>query len=265
MLSYQHIYHAGNVADVHKHSILSILLAAMQEKPKPISYMETHAGRGLYNLHSAEAEKTGEAEKGIMYYMKHKRSLLPLSYIEAVEKIQDELGDDFYAGSPLLARVLLKGEGHDFNLMELHPQEYAALHKIMHGFPHVHCHKRDGYEGVLAISRPREPLPTRGFILIDPSYEEKGEYTQAANFILKLYKKWKEAVIMLWYPVLSANNHIPMLEILKNAELPKFMQSEVLFKNLPKENGMLGSGIVIINTPFFAVDEINEFTNNFSR
>jgi len=263
MLSYQHIYHAGNAADVHKHCLLSILLTAMQEKPKPVSYMETHAGRGLYNLHSAEAEKTKEAEKGIMYYLKHKKSLLPLSYIEATEKIQDELGDDFYAGSPMLARILLKGEGHDFNLMELHPQEYAALHKIMHGFPNVHCHKRNGYEGVLAISRPREPLPTRGFILIDPSYEEKNEYEQAADFILKLHKKWKEAVIMLWYPVLSANNHVSMLEKLKQADLPKFTQSEVLFKTLPKENGMLGSGAVIINTPYFALDEINDFTAKF--
>ncbi len=263
MLSYQHIYHAGNAADVHKHSLLSILLSAMQEKPKPISYMETHAGRGLYDLHSAEAEKTKEAEKGILYYMKHKKKILPTSYIEAVEKIQDELGEEFYPGSPLLARVLLKGDGHDFSLMELHPQEYAALHKIMHGFPHVHCHKRDGYEGVLALSRPREPLPTRGFILIDPSYEEKTEYEQAANFILKLNKKWKEAVIMLWYPILSANYHVPMLEILKKAELPKFTQSEVLFNPPPKEGGMLGSGVVIINTPFFATEELDDFTKTF--
>ena len=66
MLSYQHIYHAGNLADVHKHTVLAVLLTAMKAKDKPISYMETHAGRGLYNLSSEEAIKTGEAKLGII-------------------------------------------------------------------------------------------------------------------------------------------------------------------------------------------------------
>ena len=65
MLSYQHAYHAGNLADVHKHALLAWILSYLTAKDKPLSYIETHSGRGLYDLGSAEAVKTGEAGQGI--------------------------------------------------------------------------------------------------------------------------------------------------------------------------------------------------------
>src|SRR5690554_6900254 len=65
MLSYQHGYHAGNLADVHKHALLAVMLDYLTRKPKPLFYLETHAGRGLYDLNGAEARKTGEAAQGI--------------------------------------------------------------------------------------------------------------------------------------------------------------------------------------------------------
>ena len=65
MLSYQHLYHAGNLADVHKHALLAWMLDYLTRKDKPLSYLETHAGRGLYDLEAPEARKTGEALQGI--------------------------------------------------------------------------------------------------------------------------------------------------------------------------------------------------------
>ena len=264
MLSYQHIYHAGNTADVHKHSVLSIVLTTLLLKPKPISYMETHAGRGFYNLQSAEAIKTGEAQTGILHYLRKKQKLLPTTYLDVIDKIHHELGEDFYAGSPLLARLLLKGSSNVFNLMELHPQEYDFLRTVMRNFRGVHCHKRDGYEGVLAISPPRASEPRRGFVLIDPSYEEKSEYEKVSDFIYKLHRKWPETVIMLWYPILSANMHILIREKLQQGNLEKLIISEVLFPQSEKE-GLLGSGVAIINTPYAALQDIENFTDKFRQ
>ena len=66
MLSYQHLFHAGNLADVHKHAALSWVLEYMTRKDKPLTYVETHGGRGLYDLAADEAIKTGEAAMSIM-------------------------------------------------------------------------------------------------------------------------------------------------------------------------------------------------------
>lgn len=252
MLSYQHIYHAGNLADVHKHTILSILLSEMIKKDKPLTYMETHAGRGLYNLNSEESLKTGEANKGIKNI--HNNNLHP-PYALSIDKIKKLIGEDYYPGSPMIARLLLR-DTDNLNFMELHPQEHKALQKNMSVFANCHIHRRDGYEGVLAIS---PPSPRRGLVLIDPSYEVKKEYEQVSSFIKKLHKKWAEAVIMLWYPILKEGLHEKIKDSLKVLELPKFFIDEQKFKELPKENGMLGSGIIIINTPFGTIEEINKW------
>ena len=124
MLSYQHAYHAGNMADVHKHAILSFVLDYLVQKPKPLSYMESHAGRGLYDLSGAEALKTGEAVAGIARVQDRFPPDHP--YMRALGAIRDTAGADAYPGSPLIARTLLRGED-TITLGEMHPQEVAAL------------------------------------------------------------------------------------------------------------------------------------------
>ena len=57
MLSYQHAYHAGGPADLHKHIVLAELLARLTAKPRGIAYLETHAGRGRYDLAAPEDEE----------------------------------------------------------------------------------------------------------------------------------------------------------------------------------------------------------------
>lgn len=241
MLSYQHIYHAGCLADVHKHMALSAVLEQMAKKDKPFYYMETHAGRGLYNLNSQESLKTGEAESGILSL----RSRLPAGH--AYTKLLDDMGTGFYPGSPMVAHKLLRRDDRMF-LMELHPQEFAGLKQNMGQFSNVFLHNRDGYKQVLALS---PPLVRRGIVLVDPSYELKEEYTQAAEFIGKLHKKWPEAVVVIWYPVLKAGYHKEMMETLNAMALPKAWHQEVLFKR-PKETAMLGSGLFICNMPYGA-------------
>ncbi|MEQ8709428.1 MAG: 23S rRNA (adenine(2030)-N(6))-methyltransferase RlmJ [Rhodospirillales bacterium] len=245
MLSYQHIYHAGCLADVHKHAALAVLLARLTEKPKPLTYMETHAGRGAYDLMAPEALKTGEAKAGILRLLTSGSVPAAHPYLRAIHATRTRLGDDWYPGSPVIARSLLR---HDdaLHLMELHPQEHAALKRMM-ARDGAQIHKRDGYEGVLAIS---PPAARRGLVLIDPSYEIKSEYDQVSDFILALHRKWAEATILLWYPVLGQGFHRPVVRRLEAAGLPDFWYREISFRTDDSETGMRGSGLLMINTPY---------------
>ncbi|MFL1780357.1 Ribosomal RNA large subunit methyltransferase J domain protein [Candidatus Hepatincolaceae symbiont of Richtersius coronifer] len=286
MLSYQHIYHAGNLADVHKHLIQSLVLAKINEKTSPITYMETHAGRGFYDLNSAFSNKTLEAQAGIIQLLKgellKKTEIAP--FLKIINLVHDNFGPDIYPGSPLIAASLLNVNSfnylsykfkrnqagildnasffnepplnpvkplfiQDYNsnqiyLMELHPQEYLTLKDNMKSY-NIHIHKRDGYEGVLAIS---PPLNRRGLVLIDPSYEVKEEYFKMSDFLKKLYLKWPQTVIIIWYPILIGGLHTAMLEKIIKLNLPKVYKNEVRFKN--NSQGILGSGVLLINTPY---------------
>lgn len=245
MLSYQHGYHAGCLADVHKHAALAVLCARLREKPKPLSYLESHAGRGVYDLSAPEAEKTGEARAGVLRLMAEGAIPRQHPLAQAIAVTEQQFGDRFYPGSPLIAAQLL-GPDDVLHLMEMHPQEHAALRRTMRGRK-ARIHRRDGYEGLLAIS---PPTPRRGLVLIDPSYEIKTEYRRVADVAVALNAKWPQAVIMIWYPILTAGPHEPMAAQLLGAGLPDVLRREVRFRLPPGSPGMLGSGLVIVNAPW---------------
>lgn len=256
MLSYQHIYHAGNPADVHKHASLSVILTQLTKKEKPLTYIETHAGRGIYDLSSEESQKTGEAKSGILSFLNNPKIPQNHPYFSLEKRIQNEIGENIYAGSPFIAEALLRPTDV-LHLMELHPQEYQGLYKLMR-YPNTHLHHRDGYEGALAIS---PPTPRRGIVFIDPSYEVKAEYEKVANFALKLHKKWAEATILIWHPVLKENHHQDLIDILVKSELPKLYKNTVQFEK--GTSRMAGSGLISINTPYGAEEELNTITSWF--
>ena len=243
MLSYQHGYHAGNPADVHKHAALCTVLEKLAQKDKPLTYIETHAGRGLYDLLSAMALKTNEAAFGIESVLKARKIPAGHPYLTLLNRLHSEIGNRYYPGSPFIAEALLRPTD-TLHLMELHPQEYQALFRLMR-YPNTHLHNRDGFEGALAIC---PPTPRRGMVFTDPSYEVKTEYEKTAKFVLKLHRKWAEGVIGVWYPILRENYHFDLIKPLQDADLPKFYNAEILFRH-PK-TAMLGSGILFVNTPF---------------
>ena len=233
MLSYQHAYHAGNRADLMKHDALARLIVALTGKPRPITYMETHAGRGLYDLAAPEARKTGEAAAGILA-----AGPPPGPYAEALAKVRAAHGPMAYPGSPLIAQTLLRPQDR-LHLMELHPAEHAALRGALNT-PGTAIHKRDGFEGVLALAPPE---PRRGLVLVDPSYEVKSEYEAVAGFARALIAKWPEAVVLIWYPLLAEARHERLVAGL--APLP-FARHEI---NFGPGKGMTGSGLIGVNLP----------------
>ncbi len=237
MLSYQHAYHAGGPADLHKHLILAELLDLLTRKPRSLSYFETHAGRGMYDLTSTESKKTGEAAEGISAI-----TLPDCPLRRALEQVQERHGADIYPGSPLIAQTLLRPDDR-LHLMELHPAEVKALRANLKA-PNTTIHHRDGFEGVLALAPPK---PRKGLVLVDPSYEIKSEYSQAAAFCRKLVAKWPEATILVWYPILPAARHN---ELLDGLQMPHLV-NEVAF-DLKDGKGMTGSGMVMLGAPYGA-------------
>ncbi|PZQ49698.1 MAG: 23S rRNA (adenine(2030)-N(6))-methyltransferase RlmJ [Rhodovulum sulfidophilum] len=236
MLSYQHGYHAGNAADLHKHIVLAELLASLTRKPRGITYVETHAGRGIYDLAAPEALKTGEAARGIDRIAPDPAT----PYGAALGLARERHGPRAYPGSPVIARTLLRAQDR-LELMELHPAEHAALGAALAGGG-VAIHRRDGREGVLALAPFK---PRRGLVLVDPSYEIKSEYAETAAFVRRLVAKWPEAAVLIWYPILPAGRHAELLDGL--ADLP-LRYDEARFAERP-ERGMTGSGLVLINGP----------------
>ncbi|SPH17408.1 Ribosomal RNA large subunit methyltransferase J [Defluviimonas aquaemixtae] len=257
MLSYQHSYHAGNLADVHKHAALAVMLDYLTRKKKPLSYIETHAGRGLYALDAAEAVKTGEAAAGIGRALQ----VLPADhpYRRSVENLRARYGAAAYPGSPLLAALLLRPSDR-LHLAELHPQEFAALKAAMSPYG-ASCRREDGLKFALSITPPE---PRRGLMLIDPSFEVKAEYGALPPLVAKIHAKWNVGIVALWYPILASDAHAPMLAALEARGLPKTLRHEVSFPPARGGRGMLGSGLFVVNAPYGLAAEAERLSALFA-
>ncbi len=249
MLSYLHGFHAGNFADVHKHWILSLLLRHVIRKPSAVSYLETHAGRGRYDLASAEADKTGEYLQGIarLWAPAHSTPLdEPLApYVDTVRAFNPDGTLRHYPGSPLIAQHLLR-EQDRLILMEAHPAEHRALKQSLAADPRAAVHHRDGYEGLGAFVPARTP---RLLVLIDPSYEDKDEYRQAPAELLQAWQRARHGIYALWYPLLSAARHHALLTAIQNRCTSPVLRSELHTRAADSE-GMTGSGMLVVNPPW---------------
>lgn len=257
MLSYQHIFHAGNLADVHKHSLLAWALTYLTQKEKPLTYIETHAGRGLYDLTDPAAIKTGEAAQGVARATDLLRADHP--YRQVIDQIKARDGATIYPGSPVIAAELLRPMDN-IHLAELHPTEFAALKRNMSRYGGI-FRQRDGWELVQSIC---PPTPRRGLLLMDPSFEIKTDYKTIPDFIAKLHRKWAVGVKILWYPILTDDTHLPMTTSLKRL-IPDGQCHEVRFAPARAGHRMIGSGLFVVNAPFGfddAAAEISDLFNN---
>lgn len=258
MLSYQHIYHAGNLADVHKHAALAWVLDYLTRKNKPLSYIETHAGRGLYDLSAAEAVKTGEAKAGIGRLARTFASDHP--YRRALDKVAQKYGPDAYAGSPLLAAELLRPMDN-IHLAELHPQEHGALKATMQKAGGAQLYHQDGFEMAQSICPPE---PRRGVMLIDPSYEIKSDYARIPKIISQLARKWNVGVIILWYPILTNKAQQGMVTELRET-FPEAVIHTETFPPARAGHGMVGSGLFILNPPFGMKSALDDISHVFRQ
>lgn len=255
MLSYQHAYHAGNAADVHKHALLAVALDYMVGKPKPLTYVETHAGRALYDLASAESLKTGEAAFGIGISERWFPKTHP--YARAIALARQKAGRKAYPGSPFLAASLLRS-ADQMLLAERHPAELAALKAAL---PRARIF---GEDGLVMARRLLPPEPRRGLLLVDPSYEIKSDYAAMPRLLAELHRKWPVGVLMLWYPVLASGAERPMAAALDALAIDGAIRHEVRFPPARPGHGMTGSGLYMVNPPYGWADAAADLAARFS-
>lgn len=202
MLSYLHGFHAGNHADILKHSVLFYVLEYLNKKNKPYSFVDTHAGSGIYSLDSEESLKTGEASRGILKLMS--ASNIPQELIPYVNFVKECLSRKFYPGSPCF-ESLKALEGSKVFLSELHPGEFSKLSENISFLgsdvsSSVSVLNSSGWD---FLKKNIPPVLKRGAVLCDPSYEEISDYHNAGKLLSEVHKKWSGATILLWYPLLA--------------------------------------------------------------
>ena len=258
MLSYQHIYHAGNFADVHKHAILVELLKALKAKNPKLAVLDTHAGRGTYDLRSEEAQKTSEYTSGAQHFWEN--GGLPDGLKEIVSGFNPEGDLNIWPGSSMIARKILR-PGDKLTCIERHPGEFGELQKTMSDAHGVDLQQKDGFQSIVDFSPP--PL-RKGLVIIDPSYEIKTEYVQTAKQVHLAWKKWSQGVFLIWYPLLEAQGHVQLLTHLRKSEVKDVLVSEVRLDKAPTEGyRMFGSGIAIVNPPW-PINVLDDLTNHIA-
>ena len=256
-MNYRHIYHAGNFADVLKHAILARLVRYAQKKDKAFRVLDTHAGIGLYDLSSEEAQKTGEWRDGIGQLMEAEIPAdiaeLLAPYLAAVKELNPDGAMKLYPGSPKLARMLFRPQDR-LSAMELHPEDHGRLARLFEGDFQVRVTELDGW---LALGAHLPPKEKRGIVLVDPPFEEEGEYQRLVNGLANAYKRFSGGTYCLWYPLKKGAPIKAFHEELQALGIPKMLCAELIVKSDRETTGLIGSGLIIVNPPFTLKDELH--------
>lgn len=248
-MNYRHAFHAGNFADVHKHLVLLSLLERLQRKPKPLFYLDTHAGRGMYDLRSEAASRSGEWRHGIGRLMDLRPANEDLRrYLDAVRAAQavPQEPPARYPGSPLLAAGQLRAEDR-IVLVEKQVQEAQALEQAVGRRRGLAVVCGDGYAAMKTYLPPRE---NRGLVMIDPPYESDGEFASARQALQTGLRRWPNGMFALWYPVKATPEAARLRAGLQGSGLRKLLRVELNLHPADSPLGLNGSGLVIANPPW---------------
>lgn len=254
MLSYRHSFHAGNHADVLKHTVQSLIIEALKEKEKPFLYLDTHAGAGRYQLSGEHAERTGEYMEGIARIWQQDDLPAELEpYMNVVRHFNRGEQLRYYPGSPLIARQLLR-EQDTLMLTELHPSDFPLLRQEFQKDERTRVARADGYQQLKA---KLPPVSRRGLILIDPPYEIKTDYQAVVSGISEGHKRFATGVYALWYPVVMRQQIKRMLRDLEATGIRNILQIELGVRPDSDQRGMTASGMIVINPPWKLEAQMN--------
>jgi 23S rRNA (adenine2030-N6)-methyltransferase len=243
-MNYRHSFHAGNSADVVKHSLLIALVRALQQKPGALTLTDTHAGCGLYDLGGDEAQRTGECVQGVLRAFADPNPLLD-DYREAVRAVNDGGEPQLYPGSPQFLSQLLRPQDV-LILNEKHPATAYELRGVMRGTSAA-VHERDAYELWLAMVPPRT---ARGVVVVDPPYEQLDERAKITATLAAAQRKWAHGVTVIWYPLKDRDTHARWKGQLRRLGIPKFLVVEHWLYDRDQPGIYNGAGLFIVNPPY---------------
>ncbi len=258
MLAYRHAFHAGNHADVLKHTVLAQVLHHMNLKDKGWRYIDTHAGAGGYSLQGDYAKKRAEFEHGIAALMD--KTDLPPPLAELVRLVREFNGNKGliqYPGSPAIARALMRPQDQ-LRLYEMHPTDHKILDSYLGETPGVEVKLGDGYA---SLKSQLPPTTKRGVVLIDPPYEIKTDYLRVLGALREALERFPDCVVIIW---------LPQLQLVEAAQLPQRLKATAdagakkgwlnarltVAQADARGFGMLGSSVFIANPPHTLHDEL---------
>jgi 23S rRNA (adenine2030-N6)-methyltransferase len=243
-MNYRHSFHAGNSADVVKHSLLIALVRALQQKQGALTLIDTHAGCGLYDLGGEEARRTGESAQGVLRAFADPNPLLN-DYRAAVQAVNVGLEPHLYPGSPRFLAQLLRPQ--DFLILnEKHPEDARALRRVMRDTSAA-VHERDAYELWLAMLPPRT---ARGVVVVDPPYEQPDERARITATLAAAYRKWAHGVTVIWFPLKDRATHRRWKDQLRALGIPKLLCVEHWLYDNDQPDIYNGAGLYIVNPPY---------------
>jgi 23S rRNA (adenine2030-N6)-methyltransferase len=228
-------------------------MRALQRKERGFVFVDTHAGRGTYDLSAASEgdtrERVPEWPEGIGRLWD--RTDVPpevadyLDVIRAYDKYRGNLlpVPRFYPGSPRIARLVSRPQDR-MDLWEKHPSEFAFLKDEFVGERRVGLHEADGY-GALRASLP--PLERRALVLMDPPFESASEWSEVSSTFAEGLTRLPDATIAIWYPLTERARADGFLNLLESVKVPSLAMDLVVE---PESQRMKGCGIVVANPPW---------------
>ncbi len=238
-MNYRHAFHAGNFADCMKHALLVWLLQALARKPAAFRVLDSHAGTGRYDLAGSEAVRTGEWQVGIGRLMDVTDGALA-DYVALVR------AEGAYPGSPAIATALLRAQDR-LALVELHPEDHAALRAAFRRDPRVATHHRDAWEAIRALT----PFPEkRGLVLMDPPFEQPGEYERLTAALADVNRRARGLVQAAWYPVKGRAPVRAFHAALAETGMRDVVAAELHLREPTDTARLNGCGLIVVNPPF---------------
>jgi 23S rRNA (adenine2030-N6)-methyltransferase len=270
-MNYQHAFHAGNFADVHKHVVLTRILDYLRQKPQAFRVIDTHAGSGRYDLFGAEAERSQEWRGGIDRVFTKLRTntygretaandaarkdsaagmLAP--YLDAVAALNPDGRLRTSPGSPLIALALMRRQDR-LIACERELRAATSLKATLTGEPRAKVLSLDGWMGLNANVPPKE---RRGVVLIDPPYEQNDDFSRLSTSLAQAHAKWPTGIYLLWYPIKERDAPDALARRLRKLALPKILRCEITLGTPPADAGLIGSGLIVVNPPYVLQDEL---------
>jgi 23S rRNA (adenine2030-N6)-methyltransferase len=265
-MNYRHAFHAGNFADVLKHVVLMMLVEHLKKKPAPFFFLDTHAGRGTYDLSEAEAQRSGEYRNGIGRLLELREAALPAEIADYVRLVRHAAGKGgsaitAYPGSPLIVSRMRRATDR-MVLVEKLPKEADALRGALGRQRLLSVIDGDGYAALKAQLPPRE---NRGLVLIDPPYESDLEFDNVLAGLELAHERWPTGTYCIWYPLTDRAGPTRFHRGLERSGIRRVL--DVSLRILPPDAqvGMSGAGLTVINPPWMLDERLKELMPQLHR
>ena len=265
-MNYRHAFHAGNFADVLKHVVLMMLVGHLKKKPAPFFFLDTHAGRGTYDLSEAEAQRSGEYRNGIGRLLELREAALPAEVADYVRLVRESAGKGnsaitAYPGSPVIASRLKRATDR-MVLVERLPREADALRAALGRQRLVSVIEGDGYAALKAQLPPRE---NRGLVLIDPPYESDLEFDHVLAGLELAHERWPTGTFCVWYPLTDRAGPTRFHRGLERSGIRKVLDASLRILPPDAQVGLSGAGLTIVNPPWMLDDNLQELLPQLHR